>query len=248
MSALEDKQILITGAASGIGRALAEHTIEAGARVTLVDVDHETLERLAQGGAATAVPMSVAELDGWRSLSVPERGWDYVALNAGVMSAPRDAPAEASDFLSITDEQYRRIVGVNLDGVAFGIRETLPGLSAEGAIVATASVAGLVGFGADVAYSMTKHAVVGLVRAMASQLEMQGRSQRVCAICPGGVQTNIVPDFMEGAAEMMDPSVIANEIVSLWTDGANGEIRTKILAGAPAQVVAPPPLPGLDLG
>lgn len=248
MIGLDDKQILITGAASGIGRALAELAIEGGARVTLADVDGGTLDAIAAGGRASAVQMSVADLAAWKSLESPARGWDFVALNAGVMSAPRDAPAEASDFLAITDDQYRRIVGVNLDGVAFGIRETLPRLAETGAIVATASIAGLVGFGADVAYSMTKHGVIGLVRAMASQLQMQGRPQRICAICPGGVQTNIVPDFMESEAEMMDPSVIAQEIASLWTNGENGEVRMKVLAGTPAEAIAPASIPGLDLG
>ena len=211
-------------------------------------MDAEALTELARDLGVEAVTMSVADEGAWKSLATPDGGWDYVALNAGVMSAPRDAPAEASDFLRITDAQYRRIVGVNLDGVAFGIRETLPRLGETGAIVATASIAGLVGFGADVAYSMTKHGVIGLVRAMASQLQMQGRPQRICAICPGGVQTNIVPDFMESEAEMMDPSVIAREIASLWTTGENGEVRMKVLADAPAEAVAPVPIPGLELG
>ena len=246
MSDLQSAQVLITGAASGIGRALAERSIEAGANVVLVDVDGAALDALASGGRAKAVTMSVADVEAWKALEVPEGGWDYVALNAGVMSAPPDAPAEASDFLAISEDQYRRIFGVNLDGVGFGVRATLPRLKESGAIVATASIAGLMGFGADVAYSTTKHAVVGLVRAMASQLEMQGRPQRICAICPGGVQTAIVPDFMEQVAEMMDPGVIADEILDLWASGTNGEIRAKILADAPAQSVAPPVVPGLD--
>lgn len=249
MSELRDKDVLITGAASGIGRALAGAAAEAGARVTLVDVDADALTELARDLGVDAVTMSVADEDAWKSLTTPEGGWDYVALNAGVMSAPRDAPAEASDFTAITDAQYRRIVGVNLDGVALGIRATLPSLAETGAIVATASVAGLMGFGADPAYSMTKHAVVGLVRSLAAQLAMQERPQRICAICPGGVQTNIVPDFMAGTMDgvMMDPAVIAAEIVSLWTSGENGEIRAKVLADQPAERIHEPAVAGFDL-
>ena len=124
---------------------------------------------------------------------------------------------------------------MNLDGVALGLRTTLPGLAETGAIVATASVAGLMGFGADPAYSMTKHAVVGLVRSLAAQLTMQERPQRICALCPGGVQ-NIVPDFMADTMDGDDGSgVIAAEIVSLWISGENGEIRAKVLADQPAE-------------
>ena len=250
MSALRDKNVLITGAASGIGRALASAALEAGARATLVDIDEGTLAEVAAGSDATLVAMSVADGDAWKKLAVPEGGWDFVALNAGVMSAPRDAPAEASDFMVITDDQYRRIVGVNLDGVAFGLRTTLPRLADTGAIVATASVAGLLGFAADPAYSMTKHGVIGLVRSVAAQLAIQGRPQRVCAICPGGVQTNIVPDFMAGTmddAAMMDPAVIAAEIVDLWTSGENGEVRAKVLADRPAERIGEPRVGGFDM-
>lgn len=249
MSELRDKDVLITGAASGIGRALAGAAADAGARVTLVDVDADALTELARDLGVEAVTMSVADEGAWKSLATPDGGWDYVALNAGVMSAPRDAPAEASDFLRITDAQYRRIVGVNLDGVALGLRATLPGLAETGAIVATASVAGLMGFGADPAYSMTKHAVVGLVRSLAAQLTIQERPQRICAICPGGVQTNIVPDFMAGTMDgvMMDPAVIAAEIVSLWISGENGEIRAKVLADQPAERIHEPTVAGFDL-
>lgn len=251
MSALRDKNVLITGAASGIGRALAVAALEAGARVTLVDIDEGTLAEVAAGADATVIAMSVADEAAWKALPTPEGGWDYVALNAGVMSAPRDAPAEASDFTVITDAQYRRIVGVNLDGVAFGVRTTLPRLSDTGAIVATASIAGLFGFAADPAYSMTKHGVIGLVRAVAAQLAMQGRPQRLCAICPGGVQTNIVPDFMADSMEqsgtMMGPEVIATEIASLWTSGQNGEVRAKVLADQPAERVGEPTIGGFEL-
>ncbi|MCR9092863.1 MAG: SDR family oxidoreductase [bacterium] len=250
MSALREKNVLITGAASGIGRALASAALEAGARATLVDIDERALAEVAAGTDATRVAMSVADGDAWKTLVVPDDGWDFVALNAGVMSAPRDAPAEASDFMAITDDQYRRIVGVNLDGVAFGLRTTLPRLAETGAIVATASVAGLLGFAADPAYSMTKHGVIGLVRSVSAQLAMQGRPQRVCAICPGGVQTNIVPDFMAGTmddAAMMDPAVIAAEIVDLWTSGENGEVRAKVLADRPAERIGEPRVGGFDM-
>ena len=131
---------------------------------------------------------------------------------------------------------------MNLDGVAFGLRTTLPRLADTGAIVATASVAGLLGFAADPAYSMTKHGVIGLVRSVAAQLAIQGRPQRVCAICPGGVRTAIVPSVFANV-KMMEPDVIANEIVDLWLDGRNGDVMAKMRPELAALRIDEPELP-----
>ena len=243
MDALRDKNVLITGAAGGIGRALAEVALDAGAKVTLTDLDLAPLERYAGSARARTALLNVADEAEWKALLVPAEGWDFVALNAGVMSAPPEASPEESDILALPADRYRRIVDVNVDGVAFGMRSALPVLNAGGALVATASAAGLVGYGLDPAYSMTKHAVVGLVRAIAAQLEMKKSSQRVCAICPGGVQTDIVPTYAR-AIPMMEPRIIAEEIADLWTAGKNGEIRARVQAEIPAQRIDEPTLEG----
>ncbi|MGB0622133.1 MAG: SDR family NAD(P)-dependent oxidoreductase [Myxococcota bacterium] len=243
MDELVDRNVLITGAAGGIGRALADVAIRAGANVTLTDLDLGPLAAYRDSARTRTALLNVADESAWKTLPVPDDGWDFVALNAGVMSAPPEANPEASDFLALPPDRYRRIVDVNVHGIAFGMRSTLPALSETGAIVATASAAGLVGYGLDPAYSMTKHAVVGLVRAIASQLERTEKGRRVCAICPGGVQTAIVPTYAR-AIPMMDPRVIAEEIADLWIAGENGEIRARIRADLPAQRIGEPPLHG----
>jgi len=245
MTSLSGKQILITGAASGIGRALAERAASEGAALTLVDVDAAALEAVASATGASAHAMSVADPEAWQALPAPEgaTGWDFVALNAGVMSAPPDAGPEAADVATLERERYRRILGVNVDGVFFGLQKTLPALAPGGAIVATASVAGLVGYPLDAVYSLTKHAVVGLVRAAALRLAADPRAPRLCAICPGGVATAIVPDYAK-AIPMMPPAQIADEIVDLWLHGENGEIRAKIQPDVPAERVPEPKLAG----
>lgn len=240
---LVDRNVLITGAAGGIGRALADVAIRAGANVTLTDLDLGPLAAYGDSARARTAVLNVADEAAWKTLPVPEDGWDFVALNAGVMSAPPEASPEESDILALPPERYRRIVDVNVHGTVFGMRSTLPALSKTGAIVATASAAGLVGYGLDPLYSMTKHAVVGLVRAIASQLEMKSKSQRVCAICPGGVQTAIVPTYAR-AIPMMDPRVIAEEIADLWIAGENGEIRARTQTDLPAQRIDEPKLEG----
>src|SRR5207245_7066492 len=108
-------------------------------------------------------------------------------MNAGVTTG------EAA-IDKLTDQQYRRIMGPNVDGVLFGFRACVPAIERRGggALVATASLAGLIAFPPDPIYTLTKHAVVGLVRSLAPQLEAHGIT--VNAVCPGIVDTPLVGD------------------------------------------------------
>ena len=239
---LRGRRVLVTGAASGIGRALATIAIESGAAATLIDLDATRLDALDGVGPCTKVSMDVSDPDAWSALASPAEPWDFVALNAGVMTAPPDAPAEASDLFAMELEDYDRILRVNVDGVVHGVRRVVPELAGDGAIVVTASAAGLVGFAADVPYSMTKHAVVGLVRGVAGLLSRERKGQRICAICPGGVQTGLVPSAFQGM-KMMEPSVIAREIASLWLEGGNGDVMVKMRPELSALRVDEPELP-----
>src|ERR671934_1503755 len=89
------------------------------------------------------------------------------------------------DITQLTEAQYRRIMGPNVDGVVFGARAVVPAIAARGggAIVATASLAGLIAFAPDPIYTLTKHAVVGFVRSLAQPLESRGIT--INAVCPG---------------------------------------------------------------
>lgn len=239
---LQGRRVLITGAASGIGRALAELALSSGAEATLVDVNPDALADASGTGKCEAYAMDVGDPEAWAQLPGPEARWDFVALNAGVMSAPPDALPAESDFTTMELGRYQRVMRVNVDGVVLGARRVLPDLADGGVIVVTASAAGLVGYAPDVAYSMSKHAVVGLVRGLAPLLERRQRRQRACAICPGGVRTGIVPAAFRGIP-MMEPRVIAQEIVALWLQGGNGEVRVKMRPELPAQRVDEPELP-----
>lgn len=240
-ASLEGRKVLITGAGSGIGRALAASALSAGADVTGIDLDAASLRDGVEAGCAAQV-MDVADPEAWDTLPRTASGWSLVALNAGIMTAPPEAPPEESDLLTMDLRRYRRIMSVNVDGVVLGVRRLLPELAAGGAIVVTASAAGLVGFGQDVPYAMTKHAVVGLVRSVAQQIGDRPGKPRICAVCPGGVRTAIVPSaFRE--TPMMDPSVIGEEILDLWRHGENGEVRVKMRPELPGQHVDEPKLP-----
>ena len=181
MGELDGKVAVVTGAASGIGLACASRLVAEGARVVAVDIAEDPLRRMADALGAVAVRADVSRPDDWAAVVDAVRGLggvDYVYLNAGVTT-------QEGDITSLTDDQYRRIMAVNVDGVVFGARALVPELVARGggALVATASLAGLVAFAADPIYALTKHAVVGLVRGLALTLVDQGIT--VNAVCPG---------------------------------------------------------------
>ena len=245
---LKGKTLLVTGAASGIGRAIAELASERGAQLILVDIEPESLHRLANQVGGQAHVMDVGDALAWRELCEKTVSWDFVCLNAGVMSAPPDAPIEASDFLTLDLDRYRRVLSVNIDGVAFGLRAALPRMKDRGgAVVVTASIAGLVPYSLDATYALTKHALIGLVRSVAATLNSEAASGgssaiRLSAICPGGVQTAMLPTMLRSAAVMMEPSVIAEEILDLCLHGENGEVRVRTRIDEPARRFEAPTL------
>ncbi|MEV4800859.1 SDR family NAD(P)-dependent oxidoreductase [Nonomuraea sp. NPDC049421] len=201
---------LITGAASGIGAAVARRLASGGARCVLVDLDAEGVERLAKevDGAWLAADVSQEEAS-LEAVALAERCYgrlDLVHLNAGITGKV--------DFADFDAERYRKVVGVNVDGVVFGVRASAPLLvrSGGGAIVATASLAGLVGFAGDPVYTMTKHAVVGLVRALAEPLAAQ--NIRIGAVCPGFTDTPLVADARELFANAGFPLLTADDVAA----------------------------------
>ena len=220
---LPGKAALVTGGGSGIGRATATRLAKEGARVCVVDFD-------AQAGAAVA-----AELDGTfflADVSDPAQtdaafahcvehlgAVDVAFLNAGTTIA-------VADIAELTDAEYRRIMGVNVDGVVFGARAAVRAMrGGGGAIVATASLAGLMEFPPDPIYTVTKHAVVGLVRALAPNVEPLGIT--VNAVCPGMTATNMMGPvateaFREADFPLMAPEQIAEAVVVAITSGATG--------------------------
>jgi len=187
---------LVTGGRSGIGAAIVE---------ALGDADVTVLD-LADGH-------DVGEAATWRAL---EGAFDAAFLNAGVVTGEPDVAAMA-------DEQYRRIMRVNVDGVVLGVRELAARLMPDGgSIVATASLAGLVGAPLDPVYAATKHAVVGFVRSVAPQLEARGI--RINALCPAFTDTPLVEQEIRGAlpAPLIDPSFVAEAALRALHDGETG--------------------------
>ena len=187
---------LVTGGRSGIGAAIVA-ALGKNADVTVLD--------LADGH-------DVAEPATWRALEGP---FDAAFLNAGVTTGEPDVAA-------VGDEQYRRIMRVNVDGVFLGVRELAARLMPDGgSIVATASLAGLVGAPLDPVYAATKHAVVGLVRSVAPQLEAKGI--RINALCPAFTDTPLVVEEVRGALPpLIEPSFVAEAALRALNDEETG--------------------------
>lgn len=226
---------LITGAASGIGAAVARRLASGGARCVLVDLDAEGAERLAKevDGAWLAADVSQEEAS-LEAVALAERRYgrlDLVHLNAGITGKV--------DFADFDAERYRKVVGVNVDGVVFGVRASVPLLvrSGGGAIVATASLAGLVGFAGDPVYTMTKHAVVGLVRALAEPLAAQ--NIRIGAVCPGFTDTPLVADARELFANAGFPLLTADDVAAAVESAFYTDIPGTLLVVQPGRQPVP---------
>lgn len=187
MGALDGQHVLVTGGSSGIGKACAQRYRAEGATVYVADIRPQSSDE---------IQLDVSDSAAWTALVESLPPLDMVHLNAGITTPGRalnDQPLAPLE--DVTDEGYRAILGVNLDGVFFGARAVLPGMVARGSghVLVTASMAGLGGMPGDVAYTATKHAVVGLVKSLGATLERSGTpGVYVSAICPGFVDTPLV--------------------------------------------------------
>jgi NAD(P)-dependent dehydrogenase (short-subunit alcohol dehydrogenase family) len=126
----------------------------------------------------------------------------------------------------VTDDEYRRVIGINMDGVFFGVRALVPLMIERGggAIVATSSLAGLIAFTHDPLYTISKHAVVGLVRSMSEQLGVHGIT--INAICPGITDTPLIGDGkarLEAAGfPLITPEQIADAVIGRMVGSDTG--------------------------
>lgn len=213
---------LVTGGASGIGAATARRLAAEGATVVVADVQRAAGEAVAAEIAGRFVALDVTDAAAWTSavadVVAAEGRLDIAHLNAGVMTGEGDVRA-------LTDAQIDRVLGVNVRGVLYGARAVVPAMAGGGGIVATASVAGLIGWSPDPVYTLSKHAVVGLVRALDPQLAALDIS--INSVCPGIVDTAMLGAEMKGILEgagvpIIPPSQIAEGVVAALRSGRTG--------------------------
>lgn len=196
---MQRRSALVTGGRSGIGAAIV-------AALEREDIDVQVLD-IADG-------FDVSDPSAWEAVDAV----DLACLNAGVV-------AGEPDMARVSDEQYRRIVGANVDGVVFGVRR-LAQVMDGGSIVVTASLAGLTATEPDPLYALTKHAVVGFVRSAAPHLAARGI--RLNMVNPGFVDTPLLGDAGRTALEaagfpLLQPEDVAEAVLRAADDDEVGQ-------------------------
>jgi len=234
---LEDKTAFITGGASGLGREAAHRFAGEGATVVVADVDGEGVEETAaaieaDGGTATAHELDVRDSDAFGAAidaTAEEYGLDILLNNAGISH-------QRTNVEEMGDDERDRLIDINVKGVWNGTVAALPVFKEQGsgAIVNTASLAGVIGAPKLSAYSLTKGAVVNFTRAVAGEVGPYG--VRVNAVCPGITETampkrNLSAEEWEHTKNEMveqyplkrlgEPEDIANAMLFLASDEAD---------------------------
>lgn len=220
----DDKVVAVTGAAGGIGRDVALRLASEGASVVAVDLPGAALDETvraitAAGGAAIAAAADVTDevqVRGYVQLAVSTYGGlDALINNAGI-------EGHVGPLTDTTVEDFDRVLAVNVRGVFLGLKHGGPAIAARGggAIVNTASVAGLGGTAGIVAYGASKHAVIGMTKTAA--LEFAPLNIRVNAVCPSPVETRMMRSLEEGI-NPADPQSVHDMIVTSIPLGRYGE-------------------------
>lgn len=233
MGRLEHTTAIISGAGSGIGWAAAERFRAEGAAVIGVEFDPERAAKAESELGVVPVIGSVDDPATWdRAVAAADElgGAGVAHLNAGLygFTGPID---------ELPIDLFRRTVGANIDGVVLGARAVVPGMRARGggAIVATASVAGIVAFAPNPLYTLTKQAVTGFVQALAPDLAADHITFN--AVCPGVVDTPMTVGAMGGGNPadlgftLIEPATIAEVVLDL----ASGDRTGRCLAVLPGR-------------
>jgi NADP-dependent 3-hydroxy acid dehydrogenase YdfG len=218
---LNDKTAVITGGASGIGRAMARRFVAAGANVVVGDIEEPAIvdtvaELEAAGGAALGVRCDVADaasVDALRDAAVERfASVDVVCLNAGVAAG---GPMHELDLID-----WRWTLDVNLYGVINGISTFLPAMHAanSGHLVITASVAGLLSYPWMGPYNASKHAVASIGETL--HHELAGTGVNVSVLCPGLVNTNILDSDRNRPEQLRKPALAEDDGISELRDMA----------------------------
>jgi len=230
MENLQDKAVVITGAASGIGAAMVEVFGAAGARLVLADIDQDGLDNIGKTTCATDVVVQKADVTRPEDLaelhSVTQAtfgGVDVLINNAGVACSSLVWEQSLAD--------WNWILNVNLIGVVNGIREFLPQMinQGHGHIVNTASLAGLMTSQTLSAYCVSKYAVVALSECLRHDLALVGAPINVSVLCPGPVSSGI---HLEPGRPVSTQE--ANPVVELVSDA----IAAQMALGKSAQEIA----------
>ena len=220
----EGKVAIITGAAGGIGRAAAERLAAEGASILAVDLDAGAIEATVDavrsaGGTAEGFAADVtdaAQVAGYVEAAIAGFGSvDVLFNNAGIEGV-------ASSLEQYPEDVFDKVIAVNLKGVWLGMRSVADPMrrNGGGAIVNTASIAGLTGTPNLIAYGASKHAVVGMTKSAATELAPAGI--RVNAVCPAPIETRMMRSI-EAGINPDDPELVKKGVTESLPLGRYGE-------------------------
>ncbi|MFA6295224.1 MAG: SDR family NAD(P)-dependent oxidoreductase [Candidatus Paceibacterota bacterium] len=191
---LENKVAIVTGSATGIGKAIAEKFISEGAKVVFSDINGDDSLVQEFEGKALFIKCDVSKSEEVENLidkTIEKFGkLDVMVNNAGIGSL--------GGIMDVTDESWNKTIGINLSGTMFGMREAAKAMKAKnikGSIINLSSILGKVGFNGAIAYCAAKGGVVQLTRA--GSLDLAPSQIRVNAIAPGFIETNMTKDILE---------------------------------------------------
>lgn len=232
MGRVAGKVAIVTGAASGMGRADAELLAREGARVVLADLNEEDGQAAAEaiGAQARFMRLDVSDEDNWQQVvaaTVAEFGGLHILVNnAGMMNL--------GSVVDTTLEAWRKLMAVNAEGVFLGCKHAIPAMenSGGGSIVNISSLAALQGMSYIAAYSASKGAVRSLTKSVAMYCKEKGNHIRCNSVHPDGVRTPMVVkvatgkdsasreeiEALEAAANMCDPEDVALMVLYLASD------------------------------
>ncbi len=211
MREFKGKVAVVTGAASGIGRAIAERVAAEGMKVVLADIEQEALaetesEMKAKGATVVVVPTDVSKAGDVEALAektIDAFGAVHVLCNNAGVGPP------AGPLWERTAADWQWVLGVNLWGVIHGIRVFVPIMRAqdsEGHIVNTASLFGLVSIPWTGIYNVTKHAIVTLSETLHHEFTLTGSKLKVSVLCPEAVNTRLIDSDRNRPAELLNPA------------------------------------------
>lgn len=234
MNAFAGKVAVVTGAASGIGLALATRFAQAGMRVVLADIESAPLESAraaieAQGAEVISVRTDVMrEQDVERLAAAAFDAWGKVHVlcnNAGVSGG-----AGADGVWNLPLEDWDWVLGVNFRGVLHGIRHFVPRMLEQGEaghVVNTASVAGLVTGATGAPYTVSKHGVVALSEILYKDLKTRNAKLSVSVLCPGWVDTSIIESERNRPDDLkpMGPAGAPTPQMQMWREAVRGLLK-----------------------
>lgn len=233
------KVAVVTGAASGIGRALAERCAQEGMKVVLADIEEEALASAEEGIKALGVETLAVKTDVSQAEDVKTLAEKTIEAFGGVHLLCNNAGVRAgATSWQTTLADWRWVLGVDLWGVIHGLHYFVPIMIEQGGechIINTASVSGLFTYPYDATYVVSKHGVVALTEALYRELKMEGHDIGVSVLCPGDVRTNLID------SERHRPIHLRNASGDDGVDMSNPRVRLAVKLAREAVAGGMPP-------